>query len=268
MFHVKNGTLNLVCKPPQRKITLEILTDNYGNDTSWEFRHFDGQIIARNEHAYNSFETDTRDFCIDDSSLYELTIRDAFGDGMCCHYGAGHYKILTEKETILHGGFFQSNETTHLINTTAPILSDRDNLWLNAHNIRREKWHAHYEKEYVPLLWSEALKAEAQLWADHLLGSCGKGMYHDPLRIFGENAAGNSGAGTWADQRTPEQILTRFVERELDDDWPKNSHLTQSIWRASKYVGCAGEQHNKAKRSEPLSNPVSILFSSTNNNSN
>ncbi len=39
--------------------------------------------------------------------------------------------------------------------------------------------------------------------------------FHDSARITGENAAGNSGTGSWAEMRTPEQILTRFVEREV-----------------------------------------------------
>lgn len=79
----------------------------------------------------------------------------------------------------------------------------------------------------------------ATIWADTLLASCGKGMHHDPNRIYGENAAGNSGTGKWAGLRTPDQILTRFVEYEEDDSWPRNSHFVQALWRGSNYVGCA-----------------------------
>jgi len=236
----------LTCKPPQKKITFEIFTDQYGNDTSWEFKQLGGPIIATNERVYGAREVDSRDFCVDDSSLYELTIYDDYGDGMCCHYGKGHYKIIIDsdetlsgKETILYGGYFQAKSSTYLLNTTQVSMSNRDELWLKAHNKRRKKWHAHYDTSYVPLRWSEALKEEAQEWANHLLGSCGKGMFHDSARITGENAAGNSGTGSWAEMRSPEQILTRFVEREVDDPWPKNGHLTQTLWRASKYVGCA-----------------------------
>jgi hypothetical protein len=58
-------------------------------------------------------------------------------------------------------------------------------------------------------------------------------MFHDPQRIYGENAAGNSGSGGWGTLRSPDQILTRFVEYELDDPWPHNGHLTQVLWRVS-----------------------------------
>jgi hypothetical protein len=80
------------------------------------------------------------------------------------------------------------------------------------------------------------------MWANSLLDSCGKGMFHDPSRIYGENAAGNTGRGSWGTRREPDQILTRFVEYELDDPWPRNGHLTQALWRASRFVGCA-ESH-------------------------
>ena len=32
----------------------------------------------------------------------------------------------------------------------------------------------------VPLKWSEGLKHDAKIWAEKLLDSCGKGMWHDP----------------------------------------------------------------------------------------
>ena len=92
----------------------------------------------------------------------------------------------------------------------------------------------------VPLQWSEALKDDAKVWAEKLLDSCGQGMYHDPDNYhYGENVAGNSGSGGWGDLRSPDAILTRFVENEAEKPWPKNSHLTQVLWRSTKYVGCA-----------------------------
>eukprot|EP00581_Thalassiosira_minuscula_P030724 CAMPEP_0183761002 /NCGR_PEP_ID=MMETSP0739-20130205/8135_1 /TAXON_ID=385413 /ORGANISM="Thalassiosira miniscula, Strain CCMP1093" /LENGTH=417 /DNA_ID=CAMNT_0025999065 /DNA_START=205 /DNA_END=1458 /DNA_ORIENTATION=- len=242
----------VICPPPQRKITIEILTDSFGQDTSWEFRKIEadgngGLLLAKNERSYRNQELDRRDVCLDDASLYELTVNDSFGDGMCCRYKKkGHYKILTrappaiddgskaprsllKQQTILHGGFFQAKQIKHLINTTVPIMSNRDEAWLHSHNIRRQYWHNYYDTTYVPLLWSESLVAEAQTWADKLRDFCGKGMRHDPHRIHGENAAGNTGSGSWASRREPELIVARFVDAEVDDEWPNNGHLTQAV---------------------------------------
>lgn len=254
---VPSSVLNLACSPSQRKITIDILTDRHGSDTSWELYELSnkgrrGEILARNEQAYGRQERDTREVCLDDKSLYEFKVVDVYGDGLCCRYGNGHYKIhkhnaisdsgdesTPKLETILYGGSFSGNEITHIINTTQPIMSERDDAWLTSHNTRRKYWHEYYNTTYVPLLWSESLKEEAQEWADTLLDFCGKGMRHDPERVYGENAAGNTGSGTWGTRREPDKILTRFVEYELDDEWPKNGHLVQTVSYLSSFISVA-----------------------------
>jgi hypothetical protein len=102
--------------------------------------------------------------------LYEFVVFDTYADGMCCRFGKGHYKILSYNNdlgsrgnggvAILYGGMFYEPNITHTINSTTPHLSDRDLQWLTQHNSRRKKYHAYYEKEYVPLQWSDGLKAE------------------------------------------------------------------------------------------------------------
>ena len=244
-------SIQLICPYPQRKITIKLQTDVNGEEVSWEFRVKNGPTLARNDRTYvnDVIQTDTRDVCINDASLYELIINDEYGDGLARAVKRnndeqdGYYKIMTHHrmsddsiesddttgETILHGGYFRSKKITHLINTTLPTLSDRDSKWLHEHNTRRKYWHTHYNTTYIPLQWSESLKDEAQVWADHLLDYCGSRMYHDPDRIYGENAAGNVGRDHWGERRDPEQILARFVEFEVDWDWPDNGHLTQTV---------------------------------------
>ena len=78
--------------------------------------------------------------------------------------------------TVLHGGLFPSTQIVHLVNATRPAMDERDVRWLETHNVRRRHWHGHYNTTYVPLQWSESLKAEAKVWADTLLDSCEVGM--------------------------------------------------------------------------------------------
>ncbi len=240
----KTMSLELLCPSPRRKITIQIQTDKYGHDTSWDFRIKDSDILAKNERRYARYDVDERDVCIEDSALYELTIYDNYSDGMHRLRSGerdGYYKILahrgqSERETILYGGSFYSEKITHVINTTMPAMDDRDVDWLYSHNKRRMYWHPYYNTTYVPLQWSEALKAEAKVWADTLLDSCGDGMHHDPQRDWGENAAANSGAGSWATRRPPDKIVSRFIDREVDDPWPANGHLTQAVRTMNFYV--------------------------------
>ena len=37
----------------------------------------------------------------------------------------------------------------------------------------------------------------------------------------------------------PDKIVGRFVDREEGLPWARNGHLTNVIWRPTKYVGCA-----------------------------
>ena len=122
------------------------------------------------------------------------------------------------------------------------IMNDRDRGYLAAHNIRRKLWHTRYNKTFVPLEWDNDLKGQAKDWAEHLLGNCGKGMYHDPSLAgygYGETATANMGSGVWGSLYSPNDIVRRYVEREENWSPPANNHLTQVLWRSTKYVGCA-----------------------------
>ena len=118
-------------------------------------------------------------------------------------------------------------------------MTDHDRQYLISHNTRRKVWHERYNRSYVPLKWDNVLKAEAKVWVEHLLASCGKGMYHDPNAKYGECATANMGTGSFAKLHTTDEIVRRYVEREVNWQPPQNSHLTQVLWRSTKYVGCA-----------------------------
>ena len=97
--------------------------------------------------------------------------------------------------------------------------------------------HEQYGKQYVPLKWSKALADESRLWAEQLAEDCD--LYHDPNTNHGENIALNYGWDEYSTRRSTENVLSRFVEDESDLPYPDNGHLTQILWRATRYVGCA-----------------------------
>lgn len=127
-------------------------------------------------------------------------------------------------------------------------FSHRDMQYLKSHNSRRKEWHERYNTSYVPLMWDHSLKVGAKVWAKTLLASCGEGMYHDPGNSeYGENVAANQGNGDWGVLMAPDQIIARFVEKEETMQPPENGHLTQVLWRTTKYVGCADASRRMAK---------------------
>jgi len=97
-------------------VTLDLLTDNYGYETSWDIKdasqtEIDSGSNLTSRTAYQ--ET----YCLADGD-YEFTINDSYGDGICCGYGSGSYSITTDGETLASGGEFNSSETKSFTITT------------------------------------------------------------------------------------------------------------------------------------------------------
>jgi len=114
-------------------LTLTITFDRYPEETSWTLKDSNGSAVASGG-TYNS-QADGSTLVIPISDLvdacYEFTILDAYGDGMCCTYGNGSYKLEDSKGTVLaSGGSFASSEQTSIClpNTTFGIAATNSNL--------------------------------------------------------------------------------------------------------------------------------------------
>jgi hypothetical protein len=108
------------------------------------------------------------------------------------------------------------------------------NAWVNAHNVRRQRYHTSNGKSYVPLKWSPSLANSASAWANNLLGSCR--LVHSSTSA-GENLAMQS----WSNG-SPDSVLTMWVEKEDPGNgqyiFSKSGHFSQALWRGTKYLGC------------------------------
>ncbi len=78
-------------------VTLTVITDNWGTETSWEVLSSTGEIVysGGGYPNANGGGTYTHTMCLD-SACYEFIIYDSYGDGMCCAYGQGSYNIVDE----------------------------------------------------------------------------------------------------------------------------------------------------------------------------
>lgn len=89
------------------EVTLTLVTDNYGSETSWSLTGPEGTISSGS--GYGNNQTITETFCLPDG-CYEFTINDSYGDGICCSYGNGSY-ALSGNGVNESGGSFGSSET-------------------------------------------------------------------------------------------------------------------------------------------------------------
>lgn len=111
-------------------LEVQILTDYYGYETYWELLDENGDILASGGNqnvglngggqqnalpsdpgAYGSNQLIVQEVQIDAEACYEFRIYDDYGDGICCGYGAGFYKLIDETGFILmEGGNFEVKE--------------------------------------------------------------------------------------------------------------------------------------------------------------
>lgn len=186
----------------QSLLTIELKTDNYGEETSWTLHAVHAQtdavttlIRSVEVNTYQPNQQDSVQVYLAEGK-YRFTLRDTFGDGFCCSNGSdGWYVLSLDGRELIRGGYYRDEVSYDIVVGYDPEMSDRDREWLVAHNVRRKEWHERHGKSYVPLRWSEGLAADASSWANELLSDCDiHGIRHESGVTEGENLAKNTGS--------------------------------------------------------------------------
>ncbi len=105
--------LSAQCPTGQTQVTVSILTDNYGNETSWTLTGPGGAPVYGSGSGYGNNQTINQNICVPNGQVIIFTIFDAYGDGICCQYGNGSYTISAGGATVASGGQFGTSETTY-----------------------------------------------------------------------------------------------------------------------------------------------------------
>jgi hypothetical protein len=128
------GTLCTPCPCSGTNVTVDILTDNYPGETTWEIRDASNNVVASGGPYSTSGTHEITVVCLADG-CYDFTIFDSYGDGICCAYGSGSYTVTDDQSnTLASGGAFASSETTNFCVSSGgggPILGCTDP---DAHN--------------------------------------------------------------------------------------------------------------------------------------
>lgn len=93
-------------------LTLNLTTDNYPSETTWEVKDAGGQTVASGGSYSNKNTNYSKVISLADGN-YSFIIYDAYGDGICCSYGNGSYTLTDgNNDVIVTGGDYGSSETT------------------------------------------------------------------------------------------------------------------------------------------------------------
>lgn len=223
-----------------------LLIDKYGKETSFDItKKGTSRSIFSKTNPLGAYEKQTFDVGCLQPGDYTITFTDI--DGICCRNGEGKFKLIVDGVELFSGGRFtgQISHDFKIGYDWGQGMQSRDWEYLLAHNERRQDYHTRCTKNYCgkkyrPLKWSAGLAADAKVYAEALLDSCeDTGITHMTGIEQGENLAKNKGFGQWGDLYPADKIVKRFVDNEASWAWTKNAHLTQALWYATRYLGCA-----------------------------
>ena len=93
-------------------VKLNIKLDRYPEETTWEIKDNKGKVVSfGGPYSRTSGSTITKDIKLA-NGCYSLVFKDKVGDGICCRFGSGSYKLSTSTGTTLaSGGRFGRSET-------------------------------------------------------------------------------------------------------------------------------------------------------------
>ncbi|WP_294820089.1 T9SS type A sorting domain-containing protein [uncultured Flavobacterium sp.] len=96
-------------------VTLDLGTDLYGTETSWELRNDAGTLLY-SANGLEPFSSYSQTFALSQQGCYTFTINDTASDGICCTYGEGFYTLTTaDGQVITQGGVFGSSESVSFL---------------------------------------------------------------------------------------------------------------------------------------------------------
>ncbi|MFN8339478.1 MAG: zinc-dependent metalloprotease [Saprospiraceae bacterium] len=108
----------------QNVLTLQIKTDNYPTETTWNIKNSAG-VILYSGGPYSAPNTiNNIELCLP-TACFTFTIFDAYGDGICCAYGSGYFNITQGNTTLVSGGQFTTSDVRNFCATSsAPTCTD------------------------------------------------------------------------------------------------------------------------------------------------
>ena len=92
------------------ELTIEIMQDKYGNQITWELLASDMTVIASGGPytmlvgGSATTQLHQEKVTVANGECVKFVIKDAVGNGICCQYGEGYYKIKDSKDNIVVDG--------------------------------------------------------------------------------------------------------------------------------------------------------------------
>ncbi len=110
------------CPGGQSEISITIVEDNYGSETSWELTDGTNTLLSGGPYVDgNNGTSHTETVCVPHGTQLTFIIEDGYGDGICCAYGNGSYTVkMNGCNTVASGAEFTDSETSNFTVVAQP----------------------------------------------------------------------------------------------------------------------------------------------------
>ncbi|MES2798590.1 MAG: T9SS type A sorting domain-containing protein [Bacteroidota bacterium] len=118
-------------------IKVDITTDQYASETTWELTNAAGTVVATGgpwsnlSAAGQTVRPTVNVSGLNPTECYKFTIYDSYGDGICCDYGNGAYSVKDAANNVLLSGATFTEEAGGMIKTGVLNVEELDLLGFN-----------------------------------------------------------------------------------------------------------------------------------------
>lgn len=166
-----NFTATLTYQNSHTDVVVAITTDRYAAETSWNIKSSSGATIhAVPANTWSNLSANGQtiqtpvNVSLSANECYTFTIKDSYGDGICCSYGNGSYTITDGNGYVLaSGGQFVDEESESF--RTASVSGLNDNGIVNAISI-----YPNPANDMATLAFSTNEKSSAAISITNILG--------------------------------------------------------------------------------------------------
>lgn len=98
------------CASGESLVKVSLVTDKYGEETSWSLRENNGLVLASGSELLGN-KRYGNNLCIPKNTCFTFTINDSYRDGVCCEYGQGSFSITVDGLEVKSGSDFGGSST-------------------------------------------------------------------------------------------------------------------------------------------------------------
>ena len=118
---VNNGWDEMAINSEEEEVTIEIMQDKYGTQITWELLASDNSVIASggpytNISGASATQLHEVKAILTAGECVKFVIEDSMGNGICCNYGDGYYRIINANgDVILDGDGSFGSKAEHVM---------------------------------------------------------------------------------------------------------------------------------------------------------